>query len=61
MRISGYAPSEFGLHEHGFRNLNASYWNLGAAELLEHALRANEGQLALGGALAVQTGQFTGW
>jgi len=60
MRISGYAPSEFGLQEHGFRNLNAAYWNLGTAELLEHAIRGGEGQVAVGGALAVQTGQFTG-
>src|SRR5947208_3269928 len=29
------APHEFGLSEHGIRNLRAAYWNLGAAELIE--------------------------
>jgi len=54
------SPHEFGLSEHGIRNLRAAHWNLGAAELIEHAIRNQEGQLSSGGALTVQTGQFTG-
>jgi len=34
--------------------------NLAPAELYEHAIRRGEGVLASGGALAVNTGQFTG-
>src|SRR5579872_4019136 len=48
------------LASHGIRNLNSAYWNLGAAELLEHAIRRKEGLLSSRGALSVNTGQFTG-
>src|SRR4030088_495666 len=48
------------LVSHGIRNLNNAYWNLGTAELLEHAIRRKEGRLSSGGALSVNTGQFTG-
>src|SRR3982074_1419237 len=48
------------LVSHGIRNLNSAYWNLGTAELLEHAIRRKEGLLSSGGALSVRTGQFTG-
>ncbi len=49
-----------GLVSHGIRNLNSAYWNLGAAELLEYAIRRKEGLLSSRGALSVNTGQFTG-
>lgn len=45
---------------HGLRNLNAAYWNLNAAQLVEHAIQRREGSLAADGALVVRTGQFTG-
>ena len=48
------------LASHGIRNLNSAHWNLGTAELLEHAIRRKEGLLSSGGALSVNTGQFTG-
>jgi phosphoenolpyruvate carboxykinase (ATP) len=48
------------LVSHGIRNLNNAYWNLEAAELLEHAIRRKEGVLSSRGALSVNTGQFTG-
>jgi phosphoenolpyruvate carboxykinase (ATP) len=48
------------LASHGIRNLNGAHWNLGTAELLEHAIRRKEGLLSSGGALSVNTGQFTG-
>jgi phosphoenolpyruvate carboxykinase (ATP) len=49
-----------GLEEHGIRNVNAAYWNLGAAALVEHAIQRREGSLAADGSLVVRTGQFTG-
>ena len=42
------------------RNVNTAYWNLGTAQLLEHAIQRREGSLASGGAFVVRTGQFTG-
>src|SRR5690242_7545826 len=49
-----------GLEDHGIHNINAAYWNLGAPQLIEHALQRREGLLAHNGALVVRTGQFTG-
>src|ERR1700722_1690977 len=40
--------------------LRQAYWNLGAAQLLEHAVRRQEGLFSSGGAYVVRTGQFTG-
>jgi phosphoenolpyruvate carboxykinase (ATP) len=57
---SGVRPSHHSLEEHGVRNINVAYWNLGTAQLLEHAVRRHEGMCASGGALVVRTGQFTG-
>ena len=37
-----------------------AHWNLGAAQLLEHAVRRQEGLFSSGGAYVVRTGQFTG-
>ena len=41
-------------------NAQTAYWNLSPAQLVEHALRRNEGSLTDTGALAVSTGEFTG-
>jgi len=49
-----------GLEQHGIRNVNAAFWNLGTAKLLEHAIQRREGNMASGGAFVVRTGQFTG-
>lgn len=57
---AGIRPSRYGLIEHGLRNINVAYWNLGTAQLLEHAVRRHEGLFATGGAYVVRTGQFTG-
>src|SRR5579862_6518084 len=57
---AGIRPSRFGLHQHGLRNINIAYWNLGTAQLLEHAVERHEGLFARGGAYVVRTGQFTG-
>ena len=42
------------------KNAKIAYWNLPPAELVEHALQKNMGVLADNGALAVNTGEFTG-
>lgn len=52
--------SRSGLEQHGIRNVNATYWNLGAPALIEHAITRREGHLAADGAFVVRTGQFTG-
>jgi phosphoenolpyruvate carboxykinase (ATP) len=57
---AGVRPSRFGLEKHGIHNINLAYWNLGTAQLLEHAVRRHEGLFASGGAFVVRTGQFTG-
>ncbi|MEX2264605.1 MAG: phosphoenolpyruvate carboxykinase (ATP) [Bryobacteraceae bacterium] len=56
----GVRPSRYGLHEHGIRNIGIAYWNLGTAQLLEHAIGHREGMLANNGSFVVRTGQFTG-
>jgi phosphoenolpyruvate carboxykinase (ATP) len=48
------------LSEHGIRNAGPVSWNLTAAELVERAIRREEGVLASNGSLVVRTGQFTG-
>ncbi len=48
------------LEEHGIRNVNTAFWNLGEAQLVEHGIQRREGTLASDGALVVRTGQFTG-
>jgi phosphoenolpyruvate carboxykinase (ATP) len=57
---AGIRPSRFGLENHGIRHINVAYWNLGTAQLLEHAIQRREGSLASGGSFVVRTGQFTG-
>jgi phosphoenolpyruvate carboxykinase (ATP) len=52
--------SRTSLEQHGIRNLNAAYWNLGTPALIEHAISRREGHLASNGAFVVRTGQFTG-
>ena len=57
---AGDRPGRHGLEAHGLRNLTAAYWNLGTAQLLEHAIERREGHLAADGSFVVRTGQFTG-
>jgi phosphoenolpyruvate carboxykinase (ATP) len=44
----------------GLENVAAAYWNLNAAELVEETIVRGEGVLTDTGALAVDTGEFTG-
>jgi phosphoenolpyruvate carboxykinase (ATP) len=55
----GIDGSRDGLEQHGIRNVKV-YWNLGAPQLLEHAIQRREGTLAADGSFVVRTGQFTG-
>ncbi len=60
MQKAGIRPSRYGLGEHGLRNINIAYWNLGTAQLLERSVQRHEGLFATGGSYVVRTGQFTG-
>ena len=44
----------------GLENVSAAYWNLNVAELVEETLLRGEGVLTDTGALAIDTGEFTG-
>ena len=44
----------------GLGNVSAAYWNLSPAELVEETILKGEGVLTDTGALAVETGEFTG-
>jgi phosphoenolpyruvate carboxykinase (ATP) len=44
----------------GLKNVSAAYWNLSPAELVEETIIRGEGILTDTGALAVDTGEFTG-
>ncbi|MEO6884130.1 MAG: phosphoenolpyruvate carboxykinase (ATP) [Bacteroidia bacterium] len=44
----------------GLKNVSAAYWNLSPAELVEETILRGEGVLTDTGALAVDTGEFTG-
>lgn len=44
----------------GLKNVSAAYWNLTPAELVEETIILGQGALTDNGALAVDTGEFTG-
>ena len=44
----------------GLSNLGDQFWNLTPAELVEHAIISGQGMLTDTGALAIETGEFTG-
>ncbi|HKR24097.1 MAG TPA: phosphoenolpyruvate carboxykinase, partial [Allosphingosinicella sp.] len=50
----------FDLSHQGIDTPATLHWNLGPAELVEHALRRGEGMLAKHGPLVVETGRHTG-
>jgi phosphoenolpyruvate carboxykinase (ATP) len=53
-------PSNFGLEEHGLRNLNMAYWTLSTGALVERIVARREGVLAHEGSIIVRTGNHTG-
>lgn len=44
----------------GLKNLGAQFWNLSPAELVEDSIILGEGMLTDTGAIAIETGEFTG-
>lgn len=60
MNEFGTKPNKADLGKLGLAHLGDVYWNLEPAELVEHALVNGQGVLADSGALAVDTGEFTG-
>lgn len=56
----GYKAPGASLADIGLKNVSAAYWNLSPAELVEETILSGEGVLADTGALAVDTGEFTG-
>ncbi len=60
MNDLGLKPTQADLAKIGLANTGDVYWNLEPAELVEHTLVNGQGVLADSGALAVDTGEFTG-
>jgi phosphoenolpyruvate carboxykinase (ATP) len=51
--------SEFGLENHGIRNLRAQYWNLPTEALYEEIVFRSEGRITYLGPIVVETGKHT--
>ncbi len=60
MQQVGPRISEFGLENHGIRNINVAHWNYSTPALYELALQRREGWIGHGGALVTRTGHHTG-
>ena len=52
--------SNYGLENHGFRNLNMVHWTLTTSALVDRIISRKEGLLAQHGAVVVRTGSHTG-
>ncbi|MCA6364074.1 MAG: phosphoenolpyruvate carboxykinase (ATP) [Bacteroidetes bacterium] len=60
MNEFGFKAKTASLAHIGLSNVGAAYWNLTPAELVEDTLLRDEGVLTDNGALAIDTGEFTG-
>lgn len=60
MKEFGFKGKHASLESLGLGKVEAAYWNLSPAELVEETIIRGEGVLAASGALAVDTGEFTG-
>jgi phosphoenolpyruvate carboxykinase (ATP) len=60
MNESGIKASGASLEALGLQGVSHAYWNLTPAELVEHAILNGEGAITDTGALAADTGEFTG-
>ncbi len=60
MNEFGLKPQKADLGKLGLSHLGDTFWNLEPAELVEHTIVNGQGVLADSGALAVDTGEFTG-
>src|SRR5580693_1630838 len=57
---TGIRNGAFGADKFGLKNLKGVHWNLGAPQLYQYSLSANEAVLSADGALCADTGDFTG-
>src|SRR5471030_826884 len=60
MNQYGLRAKDADIADLGLGNVEAAYWNLNVAELVEETIIRGEGMLTDTGALAVDTGEFTG-
>lgn len=60
MNEFGTKPKNADLAKIGLGKVGDAYWNLEPAELIEHAIVNGQGVFADSGALAIETGEFTG-
>jgi phosphoenolpyruvate carboxykinase (ATP) len=60
MSVVGKKNPKANLETLGIKNTKTQYWNLNAEELVEETIRRNQGVLSDTGALAIDTGEFTG-
>ncbi|MFM9028038.1 MAG: phosphoenolpyruvate carboxykinase (ATP), partial [Bacteroidota bacterium] len=60
MNEFGIKSKDASIADLGIRNVADAYWNLTPAELVEETIVCGEGMLTDTGALAVDTGKFTG-
>src|SRR5262245_34526735 len=60
MNEFGTKPKNADLAKVGLGKVGDAYWNLEPAELIEHAIVNGQGVFADSGALAIETGEFTG-
>ena len=60
MKNFGLPNSTKPLETNGIITEAQVFWNLSPSELIEHTLKAGQGKLIESGALAIETGEFTG-
>ena len=60
MNEFGKKAEDANLNDLGLGNVATAFWNLPPAELVEHTILNEQGVLASSGALAIDTGEFTG-
>lgn len=60
MNEFGRKPKNASMADMGLGNVRTAYWNLDPAELVEDTLLNDQGTLTNNGALAIDTGEFTG-
>ena len=60
MNEYGLRPKTANLNQLGLSNISNAYWNLTPAELIEETVILGMGVLTDTGAVAIDTGEFTG-
>ena len=60
MNEYGHKNPKASVADIGLKNVSTAYWNLSAAELVEDTILQGMGELTDTGALAIDTGEFTG-